>query len=88
MQKQIIKIHLQPNAKRNQVCGLYNNDYIKIAITAPAIDGKANKALIDFLAIYLKIAKSKIEITKGFTCRDKILEIECEEEITKKLKTF
>ncbi|MBD5405260.1 YggU family protein [bacterium] len=81
MPKQILKIHLQPNAKRNEICGIYDNEYIKIAITTPPIDGKANETLIKFLSKELKIPKSNITITKGLTSRNKTIEIESEKEI-------
>ena len=84
MPKQILKIHLQPNAKRNEICGIYDDEYIKIAITTPPIDGKANETLIKFLSKELKIPKSNITITKGLTSRNKTIEIESEKEINLK----
>lgn len=84
MPKQILKIHLQPNAKRNEICGIYDDEYIKIAITTPPIDGKANEALIKFLSKELKIPKSNIIITKGLTSKNKTLEITSEKEINLK----
>ncbi len=83
MPKQILKIHLQPNAKRNEICGSFD-DAIKIAITAQPIDGKANEALIKFLSKELKIPKSNIIITKGLTSKNKTLEITSEKEINLK----
>ena len=77
MPKQILKIHLQPNAKRNEICGTFD-DMIKIAITTLPIDGKANEALIKFLSKELKIPKSNIAITKGLTSKNKIIEIDSE----------
>ena len=67
MSKRLIYIHLQPNAKREEVCGMYDEQRIKIAISTPPIDGKANEALIKFLSKKLKIAKSNIKIISGFT---------------------
>lgn len=84
MPKQTLKIHLQPNAKRNEICGIYDDEYIKIAITTPPIDGKANETLIKFLSKELRIPKSNITITKGLTSRNKTLEIESEKEINLK----
>ena len=83
MPKQILKIHLQPNAKRNEICGTYN-DAIKIAISSPPVDGKANEALIKFLSTKLKIPKSNITILNGLTSRNKTIEINSENEITLK----
>jgi uncharacterized protein (TIGR00251 family) len=85
MTKQILKIHLCPNASKDSICGTYNDDYIKITLNEKPIDGKANQSLIKFLSKKLKIAKSNIIITKGLTSRDKTLEIECSENIFEKL---
>ncbi len=67
--------HLQPGAKQNQICGLYN-ERLKIQIKAPAVDGKANKALIEFLSKSFNIARSKILIHKGLNQRVKTVLIE------------
>ena len=80
MSIQTFHIHLQPNAKRDEICGLLG-DRIKIAITAQPIDGKANEALIKFLSKKFKIAKSCISITKGLTSKDKTIVIDSETEI-------
>jgi uncharacterized protein len=67
--------HLQPGAKKSQISGLYN-ERVKIQIQAPAVDGKANKALIQFLAKQFRIAKSKIVIHKGLNQRTKTVLID------------
>ena len=85
MPKQIIQIHLQPNAKRDEICGEYNGK-IKIAITAQPIDGRANMALIKFLSKRLHISKSSIEIQLGLTGRDKTLCITSDADIMELLK--
>jgi uncharacterized protein len=77
--------HLQPGAKQNQLCGLYNKR-LKIQIKAAAIDGKANKALIDFLAKLFNIAKSKILIHKGLNQRSKTVLIEGIEQLPEALQ--
>ncbi|WP_413774134.1 DUF167 family protein [Candidatus Nitrosacidococcus sp. I8] len=66
----ILRIRLQPNARRNEILGIHGNQ-IKIKITAPPIEGKANLYLIDFLAKLFKVNKSKIDIVAGATSRDK-----------------
>jgi uncharacterized protein len=67
--------HLQPGARKSQICGLYN-ERVKIQIQAPAVDGKANKALVEFLARQFKIAKSKVTIHKGLNQRSKTVLID------------
>jgi len=67
-----IKIYLQPRASKNEIVGPYR-DGIKVKITAPPIEGKANEALIRFLAGELGIPPSTIEILRGRHSREKTL---------------
>ncbi len=67
-----IRVRITPNAPRNQVTGLRNDTYL-VKINAPPVEGKANKALIEFLSELLDISKSSITILKGQTSRDKVL---------------
>ncbi|MDP1709635.1 MAG: DUF167 domain-containing protein [Candidatus Komeilibacteria bacterium] len=69
----IIKIRVTPRAKKNQILG-WNGDVLRVHVTAPPVDGKANKALVDFLAEEWGVAKSSIKIIKGETAREKVLE--------------
>lgn len=74
-----LKVRLSPKAKREGIESVYTDanggEYLKIAVSAPAVDGKANKALIALLAKRLKIAKSCFEIVSGQTDRSKTLVI-------------
>ena len=67
----IIKLKISPNASKNEI--IKNGDELKIKITAQPIENKANKALIEYLSKVLRIAKSKIEIVKGETSKEKTL---------------
>ena len=69
----IINIKVIPNAKRNNV--LKGNDRFKVYVTAPPVNGKANKAVIKVLAEYLKVKKRNIKIIKGKKSKEKIVEI-------------
>ncbi len=66
----MLAVHAQPGARRDALCGLYG-ERIKIALAAPAVDGKANAALRAFLAKRLGAPKSSIDITAGQTSRSK-----------------
>ena len=66
----IIRIHAQPNAKRNEIAGVHGEE-LKIRLHAPPVDGKANAALIAFLCEVLDVSKSEIEIVRGETSRSK-----------------
>ena len=65
-----LSIHVQPRASRAAVCGIYG-DALKIAITAPPVDGKANKEVVAFLADLLGIAKREITVVSGQQSRAK-----------------
>lgn len=51
---------------------------LKIKLTAPPVEGKANKALIKFLSKHYKTPQTKIKIVSGLTSKNKIVEIESE----------
>ncbi len=65
----IINFKISPNASKNEI--IKTDDGIKIKIAAQPVDGKANKALIEFLSKQLKIPKTSIEILKGHTSKEK-----------------
>ena len=67
-------LHVQPGAKKTEIMGIHG-DALKIRLSAPPVDGKANTALIEFIAAQLGLAKSAIRLISGQTSRRKILEI-------------
>ena len=69
-----LKIFLQPKSSKNEVVGPYR-DGIKVRVMAPAVEGRANDALIRLLAKELGISPSSLEIIKGRHSREKILRI-------------
>lgn len=70
-----LAIRVTPRAKRNQIVEILPDDTIKIRLTAPPVEGKANEALIAFLAEVLDVPRSHIEIIAGDTGRDKLVTI-------------
>lgn len=68
-------VRVQPAAKREGIAGLYG-DAFKIAINAPAVDGKANSALIRYLATIFRVPASDIHIVAGKTSRSKIVRVD------------
>jgi hypothetical protein len=74
MEDIILKVYLQPKSSKNEIVGPFR-DGIKIKVTAPPVEGKANEALIQFLAKELRISMSSIEILKGHHSREKTLRI-------------
>jgi len=69
-----LTIHVQPNASASAVAGLHG-DALKIRIAAPAVDHKANQALVDYLQRLLRLRGSQISIRHGAHSRRKIVEI-------------
>jgi uncharacterized protein (TIGR00251 family) len=69
-----LTLHIQPGAKKTEVAGLYG-DALKIRLAAPPVDGKANAALIGFVADRLAVAKSAVTLKSGQTSRRKVLEV-------------
>ena len=72
-----VQIKISPNASKNEI--VKDETGIKIKLTAQPIEGKANKALIEFLSKQFKIAKTSIIILKGETSKDKTLLIKVSE---------
>jgi len=70
------KVHVQPGASRNQVLGLHG-DALKLKLTAPPVEGKANKACIEILSEALGVPKTSIEIISGHSSRQKNIRITC-----------
>ena len=66
----IFKAVIQPKGSRNEIVGL-KDDALKIKLTAPPVQGAANKMCIDFLAKSLKVRKSDVEIVRGQGSRTK-----------------
>ena len=71
----LITVHTRPNAKKNELEWL-DEDTVKVGITAPAVGGKANYALVVFLANHLGVPKKHIRIVRGLTARIKQVEID------------
>ena len=69
-----LTLHIQPGAKRTEFAGRHG-DALKIRLAAPPVDGKANEALIKFIAETLKLPKSAVSLKSGQSSRHKVLEI-------------
>lgn len=67
-------VQITPNAKKSEVIGVLD-DVLKIKLQAQPIEGKANEALIRFLAGLLDVPKSAVAITHGHTGRRKTIEV-------------
>ncbi len=70
----ILILHIQPNARVTAVAGRHG-DALKIKVAAPAVEDKANAALIDFLHRWFKLPAANIKIKHGARGRRKIVEL-------------
>jgi uncharacterized protein len=67
-----VKVH--PRARKNAITGELG-DALKLSLTAPASDGRANQACIEFLANLLKVPRSSVTIASGQTSRRKVIRV-------------
>ncbi len=70
----LLTLYIQPKASRDTFVGLHGEE-LKVAITAPPVDGKANRHLIQFLAKQFRVAKSQVQLEKGQLGRHKQIRI-------------
>jgi len=70
----VLILHVQPGAKKTEISGQYG-DALKIRLAAPPVDGKANDALLAFLAAKLSVARSALSLEAGATSRSKRLRL-------------
>ena len=70
-----VAIRVQPGAKKDAVLG-NQAEVWKISVRAPAIEGKANRACVEYLAKLLDVRRSAVSLIKGERSRDKVFEIE------------
>ena len=70
-----LTVRVTPRARRTEVAEILEDGTLRIRVTAPPVEGKANAALIEFLARALGIRKSRIEIVAGEKGLDKIVSI-------------
>jgi uncharacterized protein len=71
----VLEIHGQPGAKRSEVAGVHG-DAVRIRIAAPAMEGKANAALLAFLAEIFGVPRKNVTLIRGAHGRRKTVRIE------------
>ena len=67
-------VKVQPRARKNAITGVVG-DALKLAVTAPPVEGKANQAVIEFFADLFAIPRSSVSIASGETSRNKIVRV-------------
>jgi hypothetical protein len=69
-----LTLHIQPGAKRSEIAGLHG-DALKIRLAAPPIDGRANEALLKYLAGLFDVPLRQVELRQGGQSRHKVVAI-------------
>jgi uncharacterized protein (TIGR00251 family) len=69
-----VSVRVRPGARKNDVAGIHAGA-VKISLTAPPVDGRANDALVEFIAERLRIPQARISLVGGTTNRMKVLRI-------------
>ena len=72
--RKIFKIRVTPHAKQNRV--VMDNDVLRVYTTVAPENGRANGAVVELLSDYFDVPKSRIEILKGLSTRDKIVAVD------------
>ncbi len=71
----LLSLHIQPGARRSGVAGLHG-EALKIRLAAPPVEGKANAALLAYVAELLALPKSAVTLKSGQTSRQKVVRVE------------
>jgi uncharacterized protein len=69
-----VSVRVHPGARRNAVSGVHDGA-VKISLTTPPVDGRANEALIAFVAELLGIPRGRVSLVAGMTSRTKVLRV-------------
>ena len=70
----MLTLHVQPGAKRSEITGLHG-DALKIKLAAPPIEGRANEALLKFVAGLFDVPQRNVELMQGGQSRHKVVAI-------------
>jgi uncharacterized protein len=85
-----LTVRVTPRARRTEVAGVLEDGTLRIRVTAPPVEGRANAALVEFLAEVLGTRKSRVEIVAGEKGLDKIVTIAgmAAEDVQRKLQDW
>lgn len=71
-----LALRVQPGAKRNAVLARMPGGEWKVAVAAPAVEGRANEAVVEFLGELLGVRRRQVTLARGASSRTKVFEIE------------
>jgi hypothetical protein len=69
-----LTLHVQPGAKRSEICGLHG-EALKLKLVAPPIDGRANEALLKYIAELFRVPVRQVELRQGAQSRHKVVAV-------------
>ena len=69
-----IAVRVQPRSARHRVVGVHNGA-LKIQVTAPPVEGAANRAVVELLAEWLDVPRGSVAVLRGEGARDKLIEV-------------
>jgi uncharacterized protein len=67
-------VRVHPRAKKDAITGEFG-DALKVSLTSPPVEGRANEACIEFVAKLLKVPRSSVTIASGLTSRNKVIRV-------------
>ncbi len=70
-----LAVRVTPRASRNEIVEVLSDGTVKVHLVAPPVEGKANEALVKFLAEVLEVAPSRIDVVAGASGRDKLVSV-------------
>jgi uncharacterized protein (TIGR00251 family) len=70
-----LAVRVTPRASKNEIVEILSDGTVKVHLTAPPVEGKANDALVKFLAGVLEVPVSRVEIVAGANGRDKLVAV-------------
>jgi len=71
----ILELRVQPRASRTEFAGIHG-DRLRVRLNAPPVDGKANAALVEFIAGAFEVARARVHLEQGLASRDKRVRVE------------
>jgi len=84
-----IRVRVLPRSSREELAGFDEAGCLKVRLTAPPVEGEANRALVKFLARRLGVSRARVHLVRGATSRTKWIEVEGleDEELRQRLRT-
>lgn len=83
----VIDVRVQPRASRSEIAGLHG-ERLRIRLQAPPVDGRANAALVEFLADAFDVPRARVLVEHGLTGRDKRVRIRGAGPLAPQMKAF